>query len=94
VFARALRYEDRWSVTDGSMDRERTPRAARAARADGDVAASARSGSGQWWNCAGDPSGRTRRTLADLFGVARSTVYRAVERERTRNVMGVGTTVG
>jgi IS30 family transposase len=32
--------------------------------------------------------------LADLFGVARSTVYRAVERERTRNAMGVGTTVG
>jgi DNA invertase Pin-like site-specific DNA recombinase len=32
--------------------------------------------------------------LADLFGVARSTVYRAVERERTRNVMGIGTMVG
>jgi excisionase family DNA binding protein len=32
--------------------------------------------------------------LADLFGVARSTVYRAVERERTRHVMGVGATVG
>lgn len=32
--------------------------------------------------------------LADLFGVARSTVYRAVERERTRHVMGVGTTAG
>jgi len=32
--------------------------------------------------------------LTGLFGVARSTVYRAVERERTRNVMGVGTTVG
>ena len=32
--------------------------------------------------------------LADLFGVARSTVNRAVERERTRNVMGVGTTAG
>ena len=32
--------------------------------------------------------------LADLFGVARSTVYRAVERERTRNVMGVGTKAG
>jgi predicted DNA-binding protein YlxM (UPF0122 family) len=32
--------------------------------------------------------------LADLFGVARSTVYLAVERERTRTVMGVGTTVG
>ena len=31
--------------------------------------------------------------LADLFGVARSTVYRAVERETTRNVMGVGTMV-
>ena len=31
--------------------------------------------------------------LADLFGVARSTVYRAVERERTRNVMGVGSMV-
>jgi DNA invertase Pin-like site-specific DNA recombinase len=31
--------------------------------------------------------------LADLFGVARSTVYRAVERERTRNVMGIGTMV-
>ncbi len=32
--------------------------------------------------------------LADLFGVARSTVYREVERERTRNVLGVGTKVG
>jgi hypothetical protein len=32
--------------------------------------------------------------LADLFGVARSTVYRAVGRERTRNVMGVRTPVG
>jgi len=32
--------------------------------------------------------------LADLFGVARSTVYRAVERERARNVIGVGTAVG
>jgi DNA invertase Pin-like site-specific DNA recombinase len=32
--------------------------------------------------------------VADLFGVARSTVYRAAERERARNVMGVGTTVG
>ena len=32
--------------------------------------------------------------LADLFGVARSTVYRAVERERTRNVMGIATMVG
>ena len=32
--------------------------------------------------------------LADLFGVARSTVYRAVERERTRHVMGIGTKVG
>ena len=32
--------------------------------------------------------------LADLFGVARSTVYRAVERERTRNVIGVGTKAG
>jgi len=32
--------------------------------------------------------------LADLFGVARSTVYRAVERKRTRNVMGVGTPAG
>jgi DNA invertase Pin-like site-specific DNA recombinase len=31
--------------------------------------------------------------LADLFGVARSTVYRAVEREQTHNVMGVGTQV-
>ena len=31
--------------------------------------------------------------LADLFGVARSTVCRALERERTRNVMGVGTMV-
>jgi hypothetical protein len=30
----------------------------------------------------------------DLFGVARSTVYRTVGRERTRHVMGVGTTVG
>jgi DNA invertase Pin-like site-specific DNA recombinase len=32
--------------------------------------------------------------LAALFGVARSTVYRAVERERARNVIGVGTSVG
>ena len=32
--------------------------------------------------------------LADLFGVARSTVYLAVERERARHVMGVGTPVG
>jgi len=31
--------------------------------------------------------------LADLFGVARSTVYRAVERERTRHVTGIGTKV-
>jgi DNA invertase Pin-like site-specific DNA recombinase len=31
--------------------------------------------------------------LADLFGVARSTVYRAVERERARLSTGVGTTV-
>ncbi|MGZ8704373.1 MAG: helix-turn-helix domain-containing protein [Aeromicrobium sp.] len=29
--------------------------------------------------------------LADLFGVARSTVYRAVERERARNSSGGGT---
>jgi predicted DNA-binding transcriptional regulator YafY len=29
--------------------------------------------------------------LADLFGVARSTVYRAVERERARAGAGVGT---
>ena len=29
--------------------------------------------------------------LADSFGVARSTIYRAAERERTRNVIGVGT---
>jgi len=28
--------------------------------------------------------------LGDLFGVARFTVYRAVERERARNVIGVG----
>ena len=35
----------------------------------------------------------TTAELADLFGVARSTVYRALERERTRNVMGIGTTV-
>jgi IS30 family transposase len=32
--------------------------------------------------------------LADLFGVARSTVYRAVERERLRTIVGVGSTVG
>jgi DNA invertase Pin-like site-specific DNA recombinase len=32
--------------------------------------------------------------LADLFGVARSTVYRAMERERTRNVTGAGTKIG
>jgi DNA invertase Pin-like site-specific DNA recombinase len=32
--------------------------------------------------------------LADLFGVARSTVYRAVERERVRAIVGVGSTVG
>jgi predicted DNA-binding transcriptional regulator YafY len=32
--------------------------------------------------------------LTDLFGVARSTVYRALERERARNVMCVGTAVG
>ncbi len=32
--------------------------------------------------------------LADLFGVARSTVYRAVERERARKVMDLGSTVG
>jgi DNA invertase Pin-like site-specific DNA recombinase len=32
--------------------------------------------------------------LADLFGVARSTVYRAVERERVRAAAGVGSTVG
>ena len=32
--------------------------------------------------------------LADLFGVARSTVYRAMDRERTRNVTGAGTKVG
>jgi DNA invertase Pin-like site-specific DNA recombinase len=32
--------------------------------------------------------------LADLFGVARSTVYWAVERERVRATVGVGTTVG
>jgi DNA invertase Pin-like site-specific DNA recombinase len=31
--------------------------------------------------------------LVDLFGVARCTVYRAVERERARNVMGLGSTV-
>ena len=31
--------------------------------------------------------------LADLFGVARSTVYRAVERERVRDVVGVGSPV-
>ena len=31
---------------------------------------------------------------ADLFGVARSTVYRAVERERLRAIVGVGSTVG
>jgi len=32
--------------------------------------------------------------LADLFGVACSTVYRAVERERVRAILGVGSTVG
>jgi predicted transcriptional regulator len=32
--------------------------------------------------------------LADLSGVARSTVYRAVERERVRTIVGVGSTVG
>jgi DNA invertase Pin-like site-specific DNA recombinase len=32
--------------------------------------------------------------LADLFGVARSTVYRAVERERVPAIVGVGSTVG
>jgi DNA invertase Pin-like site-specific DNA recombinase len=31
--------------------------------------------------------------LADLFGVTRSTVYRAVERERVRAIEGVGSTV-
>jgi uncharacterized protein (TIGR03083 family) len=33
-------------------------------------------------------------TPAAPSGLARSTVYRAVERERTRHVMGVGTTAG
>jgi DNA-binding GntR family transcriptional regulator len=32
--------------------------------------------------------------LVDLFGVARSTVYRAMERERVRAIVGVGITVG
>jgi transposase len=32
--------------------------------------------------------------LADLFGLARSTVYRAVERERLRVIVGVGSTDG
>jgi hypothetical protein len=32
--------------------------------------------------------------LADLFGVARSIVYRAVERERVRAIVGVDSTVG
>jgi DNA invertase Pin-like site-specific DNA recombinase len=32
--------------------------------------------------------------LADLFGIARSTVYRAVERERVRAIVGVGSDVG
>jgi DNA invertase Pin-like site-specific DNA recombinase len=32
--------------------------------------------------------------LADLFGLARSTVYRAVERERVRAIVGVNSTVG
>jgi DNA invertase Pin-like site-specific DNA recombinase len=32
--------------------------------------------------------------LGDLFGVARSTVYRALERERVRTIAGVGSTVG
>jgi DNA invertase Pin-like site-specific DNA recombinase len=31
--------------------------------------------------------------LADLFGVARSTVYRALERERRRTILGVDSTV-
>jgi len=32
--------------------------------------------------------------LADLFGVARATVYRAVERERLRTAVGAGNTDG
>jgi len=32
--------------------------------------------------------------LAELFGVARSTVYRAVERERLRAAVGAGNTDG
>ena len=32
--------------------------------------------------------------LADLFGVARYTVYRSVERERVRAIVGNGSTVG
>jgi DNA invertase Pin-like site-specific DNA recombinase len=32
--------------------------------------------------------------LADLFGVARSTVYLAVERERARAIVGVSSTIG
>ena len=32
--------------------------------------------------------------LADLFGVARSTVYRAVEREPLRTAVGAGNTNG
>ena len=32
--------------------------------------------------------------LADLFGVARSTVFRAVERERLRAAVGAGNTDG
>jgi DNA invertase Pin-like site-specific DNA recombinase len=32
--------------------------------------------------------------FADLFGVARSTVYRALERDRVRAIVGLGRTVG
>jgi excisionase family DNA binding protein len=36
----------------------------------------------------------TSAELADLFGVARPTVYRAVERQRLRAAVGVGNTDG
>jgi len=32
--------------------------------------------------------------FADLFGVARSSAYRAVQQERVRAMVGVGSTVG
>ena len=38
--------------------------------------------------------GYSTTELADLFGVARSTVYPAVELERVRAIVGFGSTVG